>query len=108
MIITIFSLGLLILFCYTFATVLRSYKNELDGNSRAAAAEKAMAARFIKNAMSQYTARHRTPSMDALTEMEELISESDDLVEQYWQLLKANQTTNNDNVSMMPIMKKAL
>lgn len=108
MIITIFSLGLLILFCYSFIAVLRNYRNELARSSKAAVAEKALAARFIKNAMAQYSARHRSPCMSALLEMETLLAESDELVEQYLQFLKSNNSTANSRISMLPLVKKAL
>ncbi len=84
MLLNIFGLALLVVFAFCFRTVSLQYRDSLEKSSAKSVTEQQMAARFIKNAITQYELRNTRPDLAIASRYETLTEEMDDLVEEYY------------------------
>ena len=80
---TIFFIALMMLFSYFFVMVNAHYRLSVKTFDAKQAAERELAARFIRNALRQYDIRHSRPDLQLVAEFERLTDEQDELVERY-------------------------
>lgn len=89
MLLNIFGLALLVVFVFCFRAVSLQYRDSLDKSSAKSVTEQQMAARFIKNAITQYELRNTRPDIAIASRYEDLTEEMDDLVEEYYLRLES-------------------